>query len=82
MDSTTTYCDYVHTMMSDQSNLVVPMELNNSTNFSEDIITDKKAETLENLVTAVTAYLQGLPHTKVLRVVKDPVRKRNGLKSC
>ena len=48
MSTTTNYCDDVRTMMSDQSNLVVPMEINNSMNFSEDIITENKAETLEN----------------------------------
>ena len=47
IDTTTTYCDDIHTMTSDQSNLVVPMELDNLMNFSEDIITENNAETLE-----------------------------------
>jgi len=46
-NTTTTYCDEVRTMTSDQSNLVVPMELDNLMNFSEDIITENNAETLE-----------------------------------
>ena len=77
-DTTTTYCDDVCTMTSDQFNLVVPMELDNLTNLFEDIITENRAETLENPITAVTAYyVQGLPHTKVLRVVTDPIQERN-----
>ena len=65
-------CDDVGTMTSDQSNLVVPMELENLTNFSSDIIMENKAETLENPVTAVTAYLR--PRTTSHQGIKSSKR--------